>query len=357
MIDTVVVHHVIVIQIATIDHKIDIALTLETDTDMTELLLLHNLTNHYMTTINAIHVPNVHHTDLRIDHHIDKIHAIDINHVPTLEIDKFPQYTSSYRPPSQPRQSRPFRSRSNSETRNKINNIQTEQSNSPINFEIHMYYPTERAKALTPTSWFYSLYLHTPERHNDKDHPSRLEISLLLDSGASILVLNYPTHLTMAKRLIITCNDKTNHTSKTSTVANQTEVHLLHYITATLNTAIKHTSRQFCIPFAVADIKYNILGTPFFEEYIQNVIIQDFTLQFTHQSKDQPNTTKFFSLLSKDSSYFSFIYRINSKTQIRSNPNYSKIAQFPLQNYYNVLICYNSQEPVLSHDTPYLFLL
>ena len=77
---------------------------------------------------------------------------------------QFPQYTSSYRPPSQPRQSRPFRSRSNSETRTKINNIQTEQSNSPINFEIHMYRPTEMANALAPTSWFYSLYLHTPER-------------------------------------------------------------------------------------------------------------------------------------------------------------------------------------------------
>ena len=42
-----------------------------------------------MTTINVIHVPIVHHTDLHINHHIDNIHAIDINHVPTLEIDKF----------------------------------------------------------------------------------------------------------------------------------------------------------------------------------------------------------------------------------------------------------------------------
>ena len=44
MLDTVVeVHHVMVKQIATIHHKIDIALTLETDTNMTELLLLHSL--------------------------------------------------------------------------------------------------------------------------------------------------------------------------------------------------------------------------------------------------------------------------------------------------------------------------
>ena len=37
-----------------------------------------------------------------------------------------------------------------------------------------MYHPTEMANALTRTSWFYSLYLKTPETYNDNDHPSRL---------------------------------------------------------------------------------------------------------------------------------------------------------------------------------------
>ena len=83
-----------------------------------------------------------------------------------------------------------------------------------------MYHPTEMANALTPTSWFYSLYLDTPERYNDNDHPSNLEISFLLNSGASISELNYPTYRTIAKLLNITCNTKTNHTSNTLTVAN-----------------------------------------------------------------------------------------------------------------------------------------
>ena len=78
MIDTAVEVH-----IAIIHHTIDIALTLETDTD------LHNITGQDMTTIDEIHVSIVHHTDHHTDHHIDKIHAIDINHVPTLEIDNF----------------------------------------------------------------------------------------------------------------------------------------------------------------------------------------------------------------------------------------------------------------------------
>ena len=68
--------------------------------------------------------------------------------------------------------------------------MQPEKSNSPINFGFHMYHPTEMANAITPSSWFYSSYLHTPERYNNSDHPSRLEISFSLDSGASISVLN-----------------------------------------------------------------------------------------------------------------------------------------------------------------------
>ena len=249
--------------------------------------------------------------------------------------NNFSRYTSSYRPPSRPRDSRYSRSRSHSQTRNKINTIQQQNSNDPINFEIHMYHPTEMANALTPTSWFYSLDTHTPSNQIHRDYPSRLEISFLLDSGASISVLNHPTYITIAKLLNIK-QTSSHNSSKTLTVANQTEVPILHYTTITLNTTIDDNSRQFTIPFAVADIKYNILGTPFFEENIQNINIQDFTLHFKNHSRVYPNYAKFTSLLSKDYPYFSYIYRINSKTQIRLKPNTSKIAHFPINNYYNL---------------------
>ena len=88
--------------------------------------------------------------------------------------NNFPRYTSSYRPPSRPRDSRYSRSRSHSQTRSKIKNIQPQTSNDPINFEIHMYHPTELANALTPTSWFYSLYTHTSSNQNHRDYPSTL---------------------------------------------------------------------------------------------------------------------------------------------------------------------------------------
>ena len=91
LIDTAVeVHHVIVIQIAMFHHKIDIVPILETDIDMTELLLLlHIITSQDLIIVDEIHVLIIHHTDLPIDHHIDEIHALDIDHVHTPKMNHF----------------------------------------------------------------------------------------------------------------------------------------------------------------------------------------------------------------------------------------------------------------------------
>ena len=75
-----------------------------------------------------------------------------------------------------------------------------------------MYHPTEMANNVTPTSWFYSFYIHTPSNQKQRDCPSRLEFSFLLDTGASTSVLNYPTCVTIAKLL----NIKQNNTLSSS---------------------------------------------------------------------------------------------------------------------------------------------
>ena len=162
MLETVVeVHHVIVIQIAIIHHKIDIALTLETDIDMTELLLLHNLVDQDMTPIDEIHVPIVHHTDLHTDHHIDKIHAIDINHVPTLEKDNFhntlPHIDLLHNQDSL-----------DLSDLDQILKQEIESTTFKQNNQIHLTTLKslctilhKLANALTPTSWFYSLFTHS----------------------------------------------------------------------------------------------------------------------------------------------------------------------------------------------------
>ena len=81
--------------------------------------------------------------------------------------------------------------------------MQTEHQTDPINFEVHVYHATEMANAVSPTIWFFSLYILTPSTQIQRENPSRLEISFLLDSGASISELNYPTYVTIAKLLNI----------------------------------------------------------------------------------------------------------------------------------------------------------
>ena len=87
--------------------------------------------------------------------------------------------------------------------------IQPQDQSDPIKFEVHMYHPTAMANAVTPKSWFYTLYVHTPSSITQRYNPSILEIAFLLDSGASISVLNYPIYITHKKLLDI----RPNHNS------------------------------------------------------------------------------------------------------------------------------------------------
>ena len=57
--------------------------------------------------------------------------------------------------------------------------IQQQDQSDSIKFEVHMYHPTAMANAVTPTSWFYTLYVHTPSSIVQRENPSRLEIAFL----------------------------------------------------------------------------------------------------------------------------------------------------------------------------------
>ena len=253
------VHHEINLTTTTI-HKTDIALQLEIDLDMTKVLLIHTTLDHDMTTTkdtrDLIALLIYPHADDLIN--VTLVTDTDHAHIQEITTDLHLFFRPSFRP----RDSWFSRSRSHSNTKKATQYNSTQIG--PINFEVQMYHPFEMGNAVTPTSWFYSLYTHTPSNQNQRDSLYRLEIFFLLDSDASISVLNKPTYITSADFL----NNKQNTTlnaSKTLTVANQTEVPFLHYVSVILNRLIADESCQFTILFAVADMKYNILGTQFFE--------------------------------------------------------------------------------------------
>ena len=176
-------------------------LEIETDFVMTKVLILHTTPDQDMIHTNVTLDLTV--LLLLIDPHIDKTLVLDTDHAPLQEITNSPNTQIHIDHLQRPRDSRFSRSRSHSNSRNKINMIQQQDQTDPIKFEVHMYHPTAMANAVTPTSWFYTRYVHTPSSIVQRDNPSRLEIAFLLDSGASISVLNYPTYITLTKLLYI----------------------------------------------------------------------------------------------------------------------------------------------------------
>ena len=164
-----------------------------------------------------------------------------------------------------------------------------------------------------------------------------MEISFLLDTGASISVLNLPTFYVIAKQLNLNVpKDIENKRAKTLTVANQTEVPIIHYISMTCFTEVNHQNRSFNIEFAVANIKYNILGAPFFERYIQNIDFKQNIMTFKEQHPKLPINTKFSTFTEKDYPYISYIYTIKCKEPIHFKPRSGKTIHFPIKNYLNL---------------------
>ena len=183
---------------------------------------------------------------------------------------------------------------------------------------------------------FYPLHIHAFER-KDNIFPSKLELLFLLDTGASISVLNLPTFHVIAKQLNLNVpKDIENKRAKSLTVANQTEVPIVHYVSMTCFTEINHQSRSFIIEFAVANIENNILGAPFFKKNIRNIDFQQNIMTYKEQHPKLPTKTQFSTFTEKDYPYISYIYTIKCKEPIHFKPRSGKTIHFLVKNYLNL---------------------
>ena len=279
------------------------------------------------------------HPDLHIDHHTETTPIIDTildqdtdlvlihketpldDTITRIGLHPDQEITDS---PSQNRQ------------QNRINQVVVKSTNykDSTKFEIHTCQITEIANTITPYSWFYPLYLHASEG-KDNILPSILEILFLLDAGASISVLNLPTIHVIAKQINLNV-PKMLKKAKTLTVANQTEVPIIHYVSMTCFTEVNHQNRSFNIEFAVANIKYNILGTPFFKKHIQNKDFQRNIMTCKEQHPKLPTKTHFSTFTEEDYPYVSYINTIESKEPIHFKPRSGKTINFPINNYLNL---------------------
>ena len=158
-----------------------------------------------------------------------------------------------------------------------------------------------------------------------------LEIDFLLDSGATLNLLNEDTWNE------IKYNNPEIHLereNKTLTAANNTTIETFGTITLNLtpdriSNNRKKIQHNFNIHFYGSQCNHNILGTPFFKEYIEtiNVNTNKITIN-TNTILD--NDITFFMISTKGYPYYSRLYPVYNKESIYLEKEHHKCITFPI---------------------------
>ena len=122
------------------------------------------------------------------------------------------------------------------------------------------------------------------------------------------------------------------------TIANQSEKPIKQYTYVTCFSSIETKSRFFIQPFAVADNKYNILGTPFFWKKLSKFFFKDLTMDFKHSFNDQPTTVSSNSLIEMNFPFVSFTYQNILKKSTHIKPKIVQIIHFPLKKTKTIML-------------------
>ena len=158
-----------------------------------------------------------------------------------------------------------------------------------------------------------------------------LEIDLLLDSGATLNLINEDTWNE------IQYNNPEIHlerANKTLTAANNTTIETLGTITLNLTTDRVSNNRNklqhnFNIHFYITKCIHNILGTPFFKEYIETINVNTNKLTI-NTSTILDNDITFFMNSTKGYPYYSRLYPIFNKETIYLDREQNKCITFPI---------------------------
>ena len=159
----------------------------------------------------------------------------------------------------------------------------------------------------------------------------KLEIGFLLDSGATLNLLKEDTgnEIKYNKPDI-----RLEQAKKTSTAANNTTIDTFGTVTLNLtpdktsNSRNKH-QHNFSIHFYVTQFNHNILGSPFFKEYIETINV------YTNKLKMNTNTIidndiTFFMNSTKGYPYYSRLYPIFNKEPLYLERDQHNCKTFPI---------------------------
>ena len=157
------------------------------------------------------------------------------------------------------------------------------------------------------------------------------EIKFILDSGATLNLLNEETWNEIKYNSPEIQLEKAN---KTLTAANNTPIEI--FGTVTLNLTPEQTSnsrkklqQNFNIYFYITQCNHNILGTPFFKEYIETINVKTNKLTININTFIDNDIT-FFTNRTKGYPYYSRLYPIFNRETVYFEKNQHKCITFPI---------------------------
>ena len=179
-------------------------------------------------------------------------------------------------------------------------------------------------------TWILPMYQCNKFESQFTKQKSILEIDLLLDSGATLNLLNEDTWNE------IKFNNSEIHleqANKTLTAANNTTIET--FGTVTLNLTPERISNNknkpqhnLDINFYVTQCNHNILGTPFFKEYIETINVN--TNKLTLNNNTIIDNDIIFLMNSTKNCPYSRLYPIFNKKTIYFDQNQHKCITFPI---------------------------
>ena len=111
---------------------------------------------------------------------------------------------------------------------------------------------------------------------------------------------------------------------------------MIHYVSMTCFTEAKHQIRPFNIKFAVANIKYSILGAPFFKKSIQNIDFHQNNMTYKEQHPKLPTKHIFRHLQKRNTHIIHTFILLNVKNQFTSSQDQERLYTSKIKNYLNL---------------------
>ena len=180
-------------------------------------------------------------------------------------------------------------------------------------------------------TWILPMYQCNKFEHDFTKQKPVLEIDFLLDSGATLNLFNEDTWNEIKNNNSDVHLERAN---KTLTAANNTTIET--FGTKTLNLAPDRISNNknkvqhnFNIHFYVTQCNHNILGTPFFKEYIETINVN--TNKLTKNTNTfLDNAITFYMNSTKGYPYYSRLYPIYNKESIYLEKEQHRCITFPI---------------------------